>query len=253
MSPTSGVISEAWGLYKTHWRHLLSISFIVYLAVAIIGVILVAILTWLGALLAVLVSFVALFWLQAALVKAVDDIRDGRADLSVSDTFEAARAHLAAVVVAGVLAAIGIAIGFVLLIIPGLVLLTFWCVIVPTIVIEGKSAGESFGRSFDLVRGHFWRVLGVIVLAVLIYFGFEIVLSLILSPLADWLKNFVSTIVSGTLTAPFFALVLTVLYFRLHGAQELATAPPPTATPPAAPPAEPPPAQSPPEEPPPAP
>jgi hypothetical protein len=228
MSPTSGVITEAWNLYKAHWRHLLSISFIVYLAVALIGALLVALLTWLGAILAVLVSLVALFWLQAALVKAVEDIRDGRADLSVGDTFQAAKAHLAAVLVAGILAGIGIAIGFVLLIIPGLVLLTFWCVIVPTIVIEGKSAGESFGRSFELVRGHFWRVLGVIVLAVLIYFGFEIVLALILSPLADWLKNFVSTVVSGTLTAPFFALVLTVLYFRLAAqpAEEATQQPP---------------------------
>ena len=220
MSPTSGVIGEAWNLYKAHWRHLLSISLVVYLAVALIGVVLVAVLTWVGAILAALVSLVALFWLQAALVKAVDDIRDGRADLSVGDTFEAARAHLAAVLVAGLIAAIGIAIGFVLLIIPGLVLLTFWCVIVPSIVIEGKSAGESFGRSFDLTRGHFWRVLGVVVLTLLIYFGFQIVLSLVLTPLADWLRSFVSTIVSGTLTAPFFALVLTVLYFRLSAAAE---------------------------------
>ena len=44
-------------------------------------------------------------------------------------------------------------------------------------MIEGKSAGESFGRSFDLTRGHFWRVLGIIVLTILIYFGFEIVLA----------------------------------------------------------------------------
>jgi len=220
MNPTSGVIGEAWNLYKVHWRHLLTISFVVYLAVALIGALLVAVLTWFGAILAALISLVALFWLQAALVKAVDDVRDGRADLSVSDTFEAARAHLAAVLVAGLIAVIGIGIGFVLLIIPGLVLLTFWCVIIPTIVLEGKSAGESFGRSFELTRGHFWRVLGIIVLAVVIYFGFEIVLALILSPLAGWLKNFVSSIVSGTLTAPFFALVLTVLYFRLSAAAE---------------------------------
>jgi hypothetical protein len=218
MSPTSGVIGEAWNLYKAQWRHLLSISFVVYLAVAIIGVILVGVLTWVGAILAALISLVAIFWLQAALVKAVEDIRDGRADLSLSETFAAGRAHLTPVLVAGVIATIAIGIGFILLIIPGLVLLTFWCVIIPAIVIEGKSAGESFGRSFDLVRGHFWRVLGIIVLTVLIYAGFEIVLSLILSPLADWLKNFVSTVVSGTLTAPFFALVLTVLYFRLSAA-----------------------------------
>jgi len=241
MNPTSGVIGEAWNLYKAHWRHLLSISFVVYLAVALIGVLLVAILTWVGAILAALISLVAIFWLQATLVKAVEDIRDGRVDLSVSDTFEAARAHLAAVLVAGLIATIAIGIGFILLIIPGLVLLTFWCLIVPSIVIEGKSAGESFGRSIDLVRGHFWRVLGIIILTVLIYFGFQIVLSLILSPLADWLKSFVSTIVSGTLTAPFFALVLTVLYFRLSAAAaatpveeppaEAAPEEPPSATP----------------------
>ena len=41
MQPTSGVISEAWNLYKTHWRHLLSIALVVYLGVAIIGVLLV--------------------------------------------------------------------------------------------------------------------------------------------------------------------------------------------------------------------
>jgi hypothetical protein len=247
MSPTSGVIGEAWNLYKAHWRHLLSISFVVYLAVALIGVLLVAILTWVGAILAALISLVAIFWLQATLVKAVEDIRDGRVDLSVGDTFEAARAHLAAVLVAGLIATIAIGIGFILLIIPGLVLLTFWCLIVPSIVIEGKSAGESFGRSIDLVRGHFWRVLGVIILTVLIYFGFQIVLSLILSPLADWLKSFVSTIVSGTLTAPFFALVLTVLYFRLSAAAEqvapaAATTPVDEPSAEAPPPAEPPPA-----------
>ena len=230
MPPTSGVITEAWNLYKAHWRHLLSISFVVYLAVAIIGVLLVAVLTWLGAILAVLVSFVGLFYLQAALVKAVEDVRDGRADLSLSQTFGSAQTHLAAVIVAGLIASIALAIGFVLFIIPGLVLLTFWCVFIPAIVIEGKSAGESFGRSYELTRGHFWRVLGVIVLTLLIYFGFEIVLTLVLSPLADWIKNFVSTIVSGTLTAPFFALVLTVLYFRLSAAKELAAAAPPEPT-----------------------
>ncbi len=246
MTPTSGAIGEAWNLYKAHWRHLLSISFVVYLAVALIGVVLVALLTWVGAILAALISLIGIFWLQAALVKAVDDIRDGRADLSLSQTFEAARAHLTPVIVAGIIATIGIGIGFVLLIIPGLVLLTFWCVIIPTIVLEGKSAGESFGRSFDLVRGYFWRVLGVIVLTILIYIGFAIVLSLVLSPLADWLRSFVSTIVSGTLTAPFFALVLTVLYFRLSAAAQQ-VAPAGAATP-----VEEPPAEATPEEPPPA-
>jgi hypothetical protein len=240
MNPTGGVIKEAWGLYKAHWQHLLAFSFAVYVAVALIGALLAVTLTWLGVILAALVSLVALFWLQASLVKAVDDVRDGRADLSLSQTFSAAREHLGAVVVAGILAAIGITIGLILLIVPGLILLTWWCLIVPTIVLENRSAGESFSRSRELVRGYAWSVFGVILLVVLLLIGFQIVLSIILTPLADWLQTFVSNIVSGTLTAPFIAIVLTLLYFRLRGAKETpAPSPPPEAPPPPPPPSTP--------------
>ena len=232
MNPTSGVIKEAWGLYKAHWQHLLTFSLVVYVAVALIGALLAATLTWVGVILAALVSLVALFWLQASLVKAVDDVRDGRADLSLGETFSAARQHLGAVVVAGILAAIGITVGLILLIVPGLILLTWWCLIVPTIVLENRSAGDSFSRSRELVRGHGWSVFGVIVLVVLLLIGFQIVLSILLSPLADWLQSFVSQIVSGTLTAPFIAIVLTLLYFRLRDAKETTAPPPPAAEPP---------------------
>jgi hypothetical protein len=233
MSPTEGVIGEAWALYKAHWRHLLTFSFTVYLAVAVIGALLAAALTWLGALLAALLSLVAVFWLQAALVKAVDDVRDGRADLSLGETFAAAQEHLTAVIVAGILAAIGIILGLILLIVPGLVLMTWWAVIIPTIVLENRSAGESFTRSRELVRGYGWSVFGVIVLVILLLIGFQIVLGLVLTPLADWLQSFVSQIVSGTLTAPFIAVVLTLLYLRLRAAKEPAATPAPTPTPPA--------------------
>jgi hypothetical protein len=231
MSPTSGVIGEAWGIYKAHWRHFLTLSFLTYLIVAVLTALLAILLTWLGLLIGAVLTFVALFWLQAALIKAVEDVRDGRADRSLGDTFQAARPHLGAVIVAGILAGLAIAIGLVLLIVPGLILLTIWCLIIPVIVLEGKSAGESFGASRELVRGNGWNVFGVIVLTVLLLIGFQIVLTLVLSPLADWLQSFVSNIVSGTLTAPFIALVLTLLYFRLRGAKETPTPEPPPPTP----------------------
>jgi len=249
VSLVSDVLGESWNLYKTHWRHLLTISFVVYLAVALIGTVLVVLLTWLGFVLAALISLVALLWLQAALVKAVEDVRDGRADLSYEETFEAAQAHLAAVLVAGLIAVIGIGIGLALFIVPGLLLATIWAVIIPAIVVEGRSAGESFGRSLELVRGHFWAVAGLVALLLVVVWGLPRLLDLILQPLADWLQSFVSQIVAGTLTAPFFALVLTVLYFRLRGSAVLAGAPPPSGPPPSA---EEPPAEAPPEEPPPA-
>jgi hypothetical protein len=232
MSPTSGVIREAWDVYKAHWRHLLTFSFVVYAGVSILSALLGAVLEiWLAALIMAVVSLIAFFWLQAALVKAVEDVRDGRADFSLAETFDLARQHLTSVIVAAIIAGLGIVIGLILLIVPGLVLLTWWAVIIPVVVLEDRSAGESFTRSRELVRGYGWGVFGVIVLVVLLLIGFNIVLSIILTPLADWLQSSLSQFISGTLTAPFTATVLTLLYFRLRAAKETPAAPPPPPTP----------------------
>lgn len=227
MSPTQGVIGEAWGLYRAHWRHLLPIALVVYVTVAVANAVLVATLTWLGSLLGAVVSLVGLFLLQGALVTAIDDIRDGRADLRMGETFGRVRPQLGAIVVAGLLAGLGIGVGLLLFIVPGLVLMTLWVLIIPVVVLERTSAGAAFGRSRELVRGHGWNVFGVIVLTILVLIGFGIVLGIVgsaLSPLADWLRSFLSFVISGTLTAPFVALVWTLLYFRLREAKEPATA-----------------------------
>jgi hypothetical protein len=216
MQPTDGAIGEAWGLYKAHWRHLLPISLVVYIAIAVVGVLLAALLSWFGALLAALISVIGLFWVQGALVTAVEDIRDGRSDLSLGETFQRVRPQLGSIVLAGVLAGLGVVLGLVLLIVPGLVLMTWWVLIIPVVVLERTSAGAAFGRSRELVRGYGWNVFGVIVLTLLLLLAFEIVLAIVLSPLSGWLQSLVSNVVSGTLTAPFIALLWTLLYFRLR-------------------------------------
>lgn len=212
-------------MYKAHWRHLLTISFVVYLAVALISLVLVLLLTWLGVILGAIVSLIAIFWVQGALVQAVDDIRDGRADLSLGETFDRVRPQLGSIVVAGLLAGLGIALGLVLFIVPGLVLLTWWVLIIPVIVLERSAAGAAFSRSRELVRGYGWSVFGVIVLTILLVIAFSIVLGLVLTPAADWLQSFLSDLVSGTLVTPFIALTWTILYHRLKAAKETAAVP----------------------------
>jgi hypothetical protein len=226
MNPTEGVLSEAWEMYKAHWQHLLTIALAVYAAVAVVSLLLALLLDrWAAGILAALVSLVATFWLQGALVRAVDDIRDGRADLSFAETFGRVRPQLPAIIVAGVLAAIGIIIGLILLIIPGLFLLTRWILIIPVIVLEGRSAGESFGRSRDLVRGHGWNVFGVIVLTILVLLAFRIVLEIVLFPLSNEFQSFLTELIAGTVATPFAVLAWTLLYFRLRDAKEPAQAP----------------------------
>src|SRR5918996_6573624 len=196
MNPTSGVLTEAWEYYKAHWKHLLTIALVVYAAVALISVILTTLLSIVGAILAAAVSIVGLFLLQGALVTAVADIRDGRADLSVENTFRKAQPFLGRIAGASILAGIGILLGLLALIIPGLILMTIWLFIIPVIVLENSSIGDSFGRSRELVRGYGMNVFGVIVLTILLILAFEIVLGAILLFLPDELSSFISRVVS---------------------------------------------------------
>jgi hypothetical protein len=230
VSPTAGVLSEAWGLYKRHWQHLLAIAFLVFVVIALIGALLNAILAaWAAGLISAIVSIVGTYWLQGTLVKAVEDVRDGRADLSISETFAQVWPRVGGIIIAAILAGIGIALGLILLIVPGLVLMTWWVVIIPVIVLENRSAGESFGRSRELVRGYGWSVFGVIVLTILILIVASAIISIVLSPLNDWLQSFISDIVSGTIIAPFIAVAWTLLYYRLRDAKARGEAPAPTA------------------------
>ncbi len=214
MNPLSGVIGEAWQMYKAHAKHLLAIAFVIYLIAAIISAVL-GLLGRTGLYLALLVSILALFLLQATLVKAVQDVRDGRADLSISETVNQATPYLPRVIGAGFLAAIAIGIGFVLIIVPGLILITLWAVFVPVIVIEGSGALASFGRSRELVRGRAWHVFGTLVLVWIILFVFDILLGVIFSFVPYAVRSGLASVISGTLVAPFIALVVTLMYYRL--------------------------------------
>ena len=98
---------------------------------------------------------------------------------------------------------------------PGLILLRYWCLIVPFIVLGGAGVFESFGRSMRTVRGYAWRVFGTYVLVFLILIAVAIVPGFILLLLPLWLRSFVNSILSGTLIAPFLALVVTLIYYRL--------------------------------------
>jgi hypothetical protein len=216
MNPLSGVLSEAWEMYRTYAKHLLAIAFAIYVVAAIIAAILSLAGTF-GALLGALVSIIAAFLLQATLVKAVQDVRDGRVDMSIGETLRAATPYIWAVAGASILAGIAIVIGFILIIVPGLYLMTIWAVIVPVIVIERSGVLAAFGRSRDLVRGRGWHVFATLVLVYVILLVVDIVLGLIFSALPHVLSTGLSQVISGTLISPFLALVVTLVYYRLSG------------------------------------
>ena len=206
-------------MYRAHALHLLAIAFVVYLAATLAQLLFTTVLGALGALLAAIVVIIAGFLVQAALVRAVEDLRDGQADLPLGATLKAAWPAVGRVAVASILAGIAIVLGFLLFVVPGLYLLTIWCLIVPVLVIERASIGDSFGRSRQLVQGFGWQVFGTIVTVFLLAFVAGLLLDLILAPIPDDPRLTLSNLISGTLFAPFSALVVTLGYFRLLQAQ----------------------------------
>jgi hypothetical protein len=219
MSPLSGVLGEAWGYYRRFAAHFLLIAFVIYVGAAIVAALL-GLAGGIGLFLGWIINLIAAFLVQAALVKAVQDVRDGRVDLNLGETVSAVLPYLLPVAAASILAGIGISIGFILIIVPGLVLLTFWSLIVPSIVIGGEGVFGSFGKSWRTVRGYAWHVFGTYVLVFLILIVFNIVLGLVLLALPLVARNFISNVISGTLIAPFLALVVTLIYYRLTAVHE---------------------------------
>ena len=207
-------------MYKAHWRHLIPIAFLVYVLISLFALLLVVLLGWVGALVGALIALAGVFWIQGALVIAIEDVRDGRVDLSIRETLNRVLPRLNTLTLAGLLAAVGITIGFLLLIVPGFILITLWLLIVPAIMLENRGVFESFGRSRQLVSGHGWSVFGVIVLTVLILIAVNIGLSIVQAAFDSRWLDLLLDIASQTVTAPFVALAWTITYYELRAIKE---------------------------------
>jgi len=233
-----GILGESWKLYTKFFTRFFVIAVIVYLIVNLLEAILATVLrhgsgaATLLALISVVVSIVGTFWLQGALVYAVADVRDGRIDTTVGQVFERVQPYLWTLILAGILAGLGIAVGLILLIVPGLILITFWCLLVPAIVLEDKHVGDSFGRSRELVRGHGWTVFGVIIITAILSGIASGVIQAIFSFLPRFFQYWLGGSIANAVVGPFFAVALTLMYFAL---KDLKETPPATAAPPAAP------------------
>ena len=162
------------------------------------------------------IALVAGYLYQGMVVEAARDILDGRRDQSVGGLFRSAGSVVGTLIVVGVLAGIAIAIGFVLLIVPGLFLITIWAVIVPVVVIERTGVFDAFGRSRELVKGNGWQVFGVLVLLFIGAFVAQILIAAILGGIFDSVFGFaLGVLLTSLLISPLTALAASVIFFDL--------------------------------------
>ncbi len=105
-------------------------------------------------------------------------------------------------------------VGFVLVVVPGVLVLTWWAIAPVVLVRERARAFAALGRSRALVRGHFWHVLGTLVLGFVGFTAVFVGLTYLLRfhpPLA-WLCRVAVSAVAD----PWIPCLLAVLYVDLN-------------------------------------
>lgn len=208
------VIAETFSIYRSNAAVLLGSAAAVFI---VVGILQAAFYSAGGLLLITLGSIAGLIGTTlytGFVVKLVEDVRDGRRDFTVGELFNSAAGSVVSLIVNGFLKAIAVVIGLLVLIAPGLYLLTIWAVTAPVIVIERRGGIAAFGRSAELVRGRGWDVFFVIAVAFLIGIVISAIFGAIGAPLGDGGRIALGTI-GSIVAAPIAAIVASVIYFQL--------------------------------------
>ena len=118
------------------------------------------------------------------------------------------------------LAAAGIALGLLALVVPGVYLFVRWFFVPQAVVLEGDRGPAALTRSAALTQGFWWRTLGLIVLAQLAMLIPTLVLGAPFTSIAESSDRAVwalaGTVVTEIVTAPFIAIYATLLWFDLR-------------------------------------
>lgn len=124
---------------------------------------------------ALVVGLVFTYVLQGALTRASVDDLSGKGVSFGAALGDGFRFFFPLFIVA-LLVGIGLMIGFILLVIPGLVLAVRWIVAAPAVVVEREGPTRAIGRSAELGEGHRWAIFGLLLLFLVFAYGCIILL-----------------------------------------------------------------------------
>jgi hypothetical protein len=177
--------------------------------------------------LVLVVSLIASSLATAVAFRLVADAYLGRTvDLAASLRFGLQR--FLSVIWISLLIGLFVAIGTLLLVVPGVYLFVAWSVAVPVLLGENLGITAALGRSRALVRGRFWPCAGVLVLAVLLALVVALIILAVFGVLVGssdnhtvvFIEEGVASLVANTLVLPFQVAVTTVLYIDLRVRKE---------------------------------
>lgn len=216
------IIDASFQLLRRHYTQLVAVAVVALLPY----IVLVAVTGGTGsasptAILVVLAQYLCAALAEAAVIVGVSEAYlEGSVDIHQALVSTAGR--LPTIILAGIFRGLAMLVGMLAFIFPGIYVLLRTFAIVPVVVLEEKSAGESFRRSWDLAKGEVWKVFVTLLLAWLIFFVLYLLLVMIAGMLASRNERASSLVVAVLLALvyPITGVVTTLLYYDIRVRRE---------------------------------
>ncbi|MCX7358972.1 MAG: glycerophosphoryl diester phosphodiesterase membrane domain-containing protein [Alphaproteobacteria bacterium] len=179
----------------------------------------------------ILISMITTFVLQGALTRAAIDDLSGNGVKFGAAIADGLR-YFFPLLIVGILAGLGTGLGFILLVVPGIMLAVRWVVSAPIVVVEKEGPTSALGRAAELTKGNRWAIFGLVLLYFVLSYVAQILVGLLVAAVAGQDQSMVGNIalaslvlaVSMALMTALLSLVSTLgtasLYFELRRVKE---------------------------------
>ena len=205
------IISRTWATLKKKPGVYLGISFVFGLVAMLINVGLSLAIPMLGSLLGNIISVIINLLGGAAIVYvAFQDLRDVR--MGLKDALVYVSGRLVPLFLVALLSGLGIGIGLVLLVVPGIFLACIWIVAVPACVVEKLGPVDCLRRSMELTKGYRLTIFGALAVIGVAF--------IIFGAIATFLGGAVLTMTNSIAVLAFIValLLLSLVFMLIQGA-----------------------------------
>jgi hypothetical protein len=154
---------------------------------------------------------------QGAMTLAIGDAYRGQS-MSIGAAYRASVRRALALTGTYLLLGLGVLIGLILLVVPGVYLMIAWMLATQIVMLEGIAGSSALSRSRDLLRNHMMRALGILVVGAIIVAVLTSVLQLLASGIP--IVRSVASAIAQSVGYAFSTAVGVVLYFDLRCRKE---------------------------------